>query len=165
MLTMNCLTNVNMDRGGGGGELLLESMNDSHKFPRRKQMLTGHAQCPWRQVFKCLLLISRSVNIILDTVRLFTEHTSRKLRAWPRHQNGKFCKQRCCCGVQRILGAIARGWSSNSGEGVSSITQRPASYPMGSVEKRPEREADRSPPTNAEIESGRALPPLPHTSL
>jgi hypothetical protein len=41
VLTMNWLTNVNMN---GGEKLLLESMNHRQKFPRRKHMFTGPPQ-------------------------------------------------------------------------------------------------------------------------
>jgi hypothetical protein len=45
----------------------------------------------------------------------------------------------------------------------------PASYPMGTVGsfpgiKRPRHEADRSPPTSAEVKNCGAIPPLPHIS-
>jgi hypothetical protein len=46
----------------------------------------------------------------------------------------------------------------------------PASYPVGTGTisrgvKRPGLEADHSPPSSAEVKSGRAMPSLPHTSL
>jgi hypothetical protein len=46
-------------------------------------------------------------------------------------------------------------------------TQQPIQWVMGTLSsglKRPEREADHSPPSNAEVWKGGAISPLPHTS-
>jgi hypothetical protein len=42
----------------------------------------------------------------------------------------------------------------------------PASYPVGTEGvKLPEREADHSPPSSAQVKNGGTIPPLPHTSF
>jgi hypothetical protein len=59
--------------------------------------------------------------------------------------------------------AVAKDFSLLQGVQTGSVSHS-AAYPMHTGDKRPRREADRSPPSSADVKNGGAMPALPHMS-